>query len=999
MAQLTVNDLSVAEVDLIILPQSTAGTMSGNFTKLTQSLGVIDALQECELGHVTLVPLPNPGRVKFVALATSVHENTSSYGAIYRIIANLALMLPGEVKSVGLPVLGTGAGHLSGLKVWQLMAKAFQEFLPSIEAQVFTMEKDLYDSAKSLFPALSNQPAIKLALNFMLEEMRDLEWVRDMMQMREFYFELAQHQFNEYLQWHDDRVDFKQLLLDFTGSKTVFSKFIARFEQGSATYRFLEICGKLVSYIDRHAFNKKKWNKYPDKRTMALSNVNQTRWIDNLIRFRARVNDYSVLTPSVRNAFQFLRQPAETLTMLSNNHRAKVAKAFFNGVGPDELLTQLGEYFRQYAIECVNRDNDGHLYTRILYAPEVKALWFSEVHDRETDERLTLEESVVSQDETLETSELVRKRNLQQLMYSDLYASTDLLNYETYASIIARLITTDFCKPPFNVSILAPWGKGKTTLMRFIQKKISTKKVQEKIVKERPVSTLSTLLNWLDNTETLFSSFKKLDHPVIWFNAWKFQKNEQIWAGLADEIIRQLAEQLDSVNREKFWLKLNIKRVDRDKLKRELLFKLVQKCLVPLLYSISGFLLSYWLKSEDISQYLNPGIMLASSFVNAIPVLVGLSLAVKKVIAGYKEPAELEVGKYVLQPEYRQKMGYLQAVEDDLRQAIALVINENKPAVIFIDDLDRCSPNVIGEVVEAINAFMSGDLSNCYFIIGQDPQMVIASLDSAYEKIAGKIGKLENHSNSIGRFFLEKFSQLAINIPVLNDPQRQSFVETLLAGLDSEAIPDEEKQSELLNDYRSLEMELDSLADPEDIFNVRKAELEAQIRLFKPERVAEFQQKILDFAFKSYTLNDNELDNIVADVADYLDSPRTIKRFINLFLFYRFFKFTTAGRQIAEIDEPLLGRWLVIMVRWPMLMQAIQWDTEKCFLSGRNAMERAAHFDQLIAGAADQKAYLNSLTAEKLTEAVWLSDVDLFDICKDVRGQIKMADIVQSGLW
>lgn len=998
MTQLIVNDIVVANADLVIIPQSTAGTMSKNFSELANFLKVTDAFQRCELGHVTLIPLTDNERIKYVALVSSVHENTSSYGAIYRIIGNLAAILPYDVKSIALPMLGTGAGQLKPLKVWQLLNKAFDHFLPLIDCQVYTMQKDFYDQVKSSVPMPPSIPAVRLALNFMVEDMRYLEWVKEMMLMQEFYFELAKDQFDEYLNWHDNRIDFKLILNEFTEAKTVFSKYMTRFNINTEVYSFLEICGKLVSYIDRNAFNKKKWNNYPDKRTLALSNVNQTRWIENLIRFRASSNDYSVLTPSVRNAFQYLRQPNQTLTMLSNNHRARISKVFFNEIDLNELLPELGGYFNHYSIKCINPDNDGHLYTRILYAPEIKALWFNDSF-RTEDEVLTIDTEVNPEKDPLTSPDSVRERNLQQLMYSDLYATTDLLNYETYASIIARLITSNLSKPPFNVSILAPWGKGKTTLMRFIEKKISIKNTDEKTLKERPISTLNTLQNWAKNTDSLFNDFKKLDHPTIWFNAWKFQKNEQVWAGLADEILKQLAEQLTPVNREKFWFKLNIKRIDRDKLKRDLFFKLIQKCLLPLTYGIVGFLISWWVKSVDITPYLHPFLKNFSGLLNTLPFLGGLILAIKKIVSGFKEPAELEIGKFVLQPEYRQKMGYLQAVEDDLRQAISLIINENKPAVIFIDDLDRCSPNVIGEVVEAINAFMSGDLSNCYFVIGHDPQMVIASLDSTYEKIAGKIGKLENHHNSIGRFFLEKFSQLSISIPVLNEKQKQLFVETLLAGMDSESIPDANKQADLLNDYRSLELELDSMANPEDIFKERKEQLEGQIRLFKPERVAEFQQKILDFAFKTYTVDDNELDNIVADVADYLDSPRTIKRFINLFLFYRFYRFTTPGRLIALIDEPLIGRWLVLMVRWPTLMQAIQWDTEKCFLSGRNALERAQHFDRIIHSATDFNKYLNLLTGENLTDVVWLQDVDLFDICKDVRGPIKMEAIVHSGLW
>ncbi|MDN5286585.1 MAG: hypothetical protein JWR38_2859 [Mucilaginibacter sp.] len=1004
MTQLIIDDIEAASVDLIVIPHSTVATLSDSFSEIVKKFELIDVVPQAELGDMTILPISSHSKWRYVAFACSVSGNTSSYTAIYQIIIRLASQLPTDVSTIAIPLLGTGAGNLDPEKVYHVISRSFDQILPTTSVTVYTIDEEINKRILPNIKKVLSIDAVKLVFDYVVEDIVKVRWVKEMMQSDDFYFSYAREKFNEYITWYSQDVDFAGLLEQFNSSKLVFSKFLETIEKDTQAYRFLILCGELVAYIDRHAYNKKIWNRYTDKRTMALSSVNQTRWIQNLINFRAHFNENEVLTPSIRNAFLYLKQPAENLTMLSVNHRFKIAEVLFNNVEEADLLSAVGKYFKERQILCKNPDNNGILYSRILYAPDIKALWIDEpanqqprfksiltkIQPKTTQENKDVEEQV---------AENIRQRNLKTLMHSDLYASVDLLNYETYASIIARLITSNLSRPPFNISIMAPWGKGKTSLMRFIQKKIHAEDPIRQVIKERPISSIQTLLGWINSTETLFDSFKKLDYPVIWFNAWKFQKSEQVWAGLADEIIRQLSLQLDSVNRERFWLKLNVKRIDRDKLKNELLFKLMGKFILPLIYAIVGLGFSWLFTNIPWGRMLAANSTVMPSLINGLPITVGIAAAFYKIFKDYKKPPELEIGKFVLQPEYRQKMGYLQAVEDDLRQAIEIVINPDKPAIIFIDDLDRCSPMVIVDVVEAINAFMSGDLSNCYFITGQDPQMVIASLDTAYDKIAGKIGKLESQHSSIGRFFLEKFSQLSLNIPTMHNEQKQEFIETLLATIDIENIPDDDAQKDLLEEYRQFEVELDTLADPEDIFNPEKDRLEKQIRLFNTKAVSVFQEKILSSAFKTYHMDDNELENLVIDVAEYLDSPRTIKRFLNLFLFYHFFRFTIPGRKLAEIDEQTLGRWLVVMVRWPLLVQAVQWDTEKGFVSGASALERANRFDELIAKATDYISYCDILKEKAKGDSVWLIDPELFNICKESRTAVRLSAIVAAGIW
>lgn len=993
--------LSSAKSDMIVIPQSTVGTVSESFKPLMQKLSLTEKVSKEDLGSVIIRPV-TASHVKYVAYACSVNDFASTFTTIYRIIKNLHIHCPSEVKSIAMPLLGTGAGGLDPYKVYNVLFAAVNELLPNKEINLHLLDSTALQDYNLMIGDPERRSLRKLVFDYSIDTIRLIPWVETQLKAPEFYFELAKEPCSRYFNHNAGAGFYESLLADFKTSKLVYSKFLYKYGKNSDEYKFLSLCGELVSYIDRSAYNKAVWNRYDDKRTFARSSVNQTRWIENLIAFKAKRQDYKTLPDSIKNAVLYLRQPSANLTMLSTRHRMMLSRELFDGVAGEEFTSAVFDYFRSKDLVCANPENNGTLYSRILYIPDIKELW--EVEPQEDMVKVTAQREKMDIDvvepriaEIMEMAEAVRQRKLKLLMHSDLYAQEDLLQYETYASIIARLITSKLSEPPFNISIVAPWGKGKTSLMRFIEKKINHNLDNRE--KEDIKVSYRSLIPWLlAKGRRRFD--KPLENPVIWFNAWKFQKSEQVWAGLADEIIRQLASQLEPVNRQKFWLGLNLSRIDISKVKWELALTCIRKVVVPILYLCIGVLLSYILTSGSFTMLLPEFIRDSRAAIIALPIIAGVIAAVRKLNIEISKPPDIDFSKFLSRPKYRSKTGYLHEVEDDLKNALKLAVNKDKPAVIFIDDLDRCSPNVIADVVEAINAFMTGELSNCYFIIGQDPRIVTASLDAAYEKISAKLGKLESEHSTIGRFFLEKFSQLTINLPVLSDNLKRGFVDALLPGIDESAIVTEAEQATLREEYEALQRDILSRTDPLEIFTADKEMLEKEILKFKPELVISLHDEILANAFRSFEVDSNELENIINDIGEYLDSPRTIKRFLNLFLFYHFFRFTIPGRGLLQIEDQVLSRWLIITVRWPLLVQAIQWNTEKGFFEGSDCSERAEKFDDFILKSTDYAHYQQRLLESNESGVTWKCDDDLFEICKGKKfAGIKLAEIVNSGIW
>src|SRR5262249_1174266 len=81
------------------------------------------------------------------------------------------------------------------------------------------------------------------------------------------------------------------------------------------------------------------------------------------------------------------------------------------------------------------------------------------------------------------------------------------------------------------------------------------------------------------------------------------------------------------------------------------------------------------------------------------------------------KPREGKFESYVRHPNYQNQRGFLTDVQEDVARVFDLLVDEQDPAIVFIDDLDRCSPLRVAAIMEALNNFVGGPLK-AYFVIG-----------------------------------------------------------------------------------------------------------------------------------------------------------------------------------------------------------------------------------------------------------------------------------------
>ena len=86
-------------------------------------------------------------------------------------------------------------------------------------------------------------------------------------------------------------------------------------------------------------------------------------------------------------------------------------------------------------------------------------------------------------------------------------AAEDLLDFKTYQEIISNILQDPDTSTPLAIGLFGTWGSGKTSLMRMLQ----------------------------DSVER-----NHLPYTTVWFNAWKYNREEVLWRALILRVLDAL---------------------------------------------------------------------------------------------------------------------------------------------------------------------------------------------------------------------------------------------------------------------------------------------------------------------------------------------------------------------------------------------------------------------------------------------------------------------------
>jgi KAP family P-loop domain len=640
---------------------------------------------------------------------------------------------------------------------------------------------------------------------------------------------------------------------------------------------------------------------------------------------------------------------------------------------------------------------------------------------------------------------------------SDSWTVDDSLGHREYARALYRFVTDEKTAAPLAVSIQAPWGGGKTSLMRMVQQELDPQALVmiQSARNKSPASAANLpesvrpgqlkpelgehslrIRGVLDEIRTWKQSGKagaEVKNPTVpssvapegksaqphritvWFNAWKYQTTEQVWAGLADCILRQVTERMNVRQRQRFWLQLQLGRIDTDKIQQRIYSKIISgwwHAARPWIFTALGAVSVAAVAPLTHIKALNIGGAVGTTA--AIVALTrSLQLYFQKRKEVEKEPAELTLADYLQIPDYRSKIGFIHDVAEDLRRAIKAIPPNLLPIVVFIDDLDRCSPQKVAEVTEGINLFLAGEFPDCLFIFGMDAEIVAAALQKAHSDV---IHELPAYASGIpvGWRFMDKFVQLPFVIPPPEPEDVKRYVKSLLNKDGVVTLPTNIKESLAEASKPQPAGEADKLADHVERQlndpNLRPAQIrEARLRVEQARRLAQIDVEIANAS------RDNEIvsDFLLKVAPDLYSNPRDLKRFLNTFRLHDFLRIARLGKNLDAPSRSLIADWIRLSLRWP---QVVRWMHRANAGDSTTKTDRAAHgstYHHLtnleaiaVEVASGGTIKWNELVVAQLGATLsgvdWVSDPALFEFFREV-GQRDLKERLSygagKGLW
>lgn len=338
------------------------------------------------------------------------------------------------------------------------------------------------------------------------------------------------------------------------------------------------------------------------------------------------------------------------------------------------------------------------------------------------------------------------------VVVSDHSSISDHLGYDVYTGALAGFILNPETTKPLTIAIDGEWGMGKTTLMKQLEATLL-----DRSVSERPLT--------------------------VWFNAWKYQREEALWAALALSTTQQIAYQLSLPRR--IWVKFRMSRAGSYNyygFTLAILWGLLRIILLTIIGAIIAFSAAL-LAGIPLENAVNEVAKLALAGGTFIPLMQFASQMLKQSF----NLLNIDTADYMNgTPDFAQRIGFIGTFDTHFNKLVRLVSNNGKrPLVIFIDDLDRLVPSRMGEIVEAINLFL--DSQYCVFILGMDMNTVGIGIESNYKNVSEL---LTNKGQRLGRLYLEKIVQLVFPIPVPNKADLQKYIKHSLGQKDSDALDD-----------------------------------------------------------------------------------------------------------------------------------------------------------------------------------------------------------------
>lgn len=407
-------------------------------------------------------------------------------------------------------------------------------------------------------------------------------------------------------------------------------------------------------------------------------------------------------------------------------------------------------------------------------------------------------------------------------MWPDKEAEIDYLNFGYMVDMVVDIATNRDLSPS-TIGLYGDWGSGKSSLMKLAQKKIEEKNTE--IGDEK------------DSIKTL----------CIEFNGWLFEGYEDTKTSLCGVILDALADEKRFSKEITDYAKTLIKKIDFNK--------------------ILGKGIKY-----GLDFFLTGGIG-ALTDLTLSSVLSTIKTNVSEVQA--KDLEEI-LNKFKKDDKTRTE---IKNFREEFKQLLQKSNVEN--FVVFIDELDRCLPDTVLEVFEAMRLFLF--VEGMSFVIGADERLIQYSIKSKYKEVPG-------NNLDIGKEYLEKVIQYPLYIPQLTRAEVNQYLACLLL-----------RETLTENQFKEILSIIYTLAPNQD---------------FSMEQISDKAPDIAESCKKDMALA-RQISSVLAPSIN--GNPRQCKRFLNTL----YMRLKLAKARNVALDKNILAKLMLAEYFNPEFFKAV----------------------------------------------------------------------------
>ena len=258
-----------------------------------------------------------------------------------------------------------------------------------------------------------------------------------------------------------------------------------------------------------------------------------------------------------------------------------------------------------------------------------------------------------------------------------------------------------------------------------------------------------------------------------------------------------------------------------------------------------------------------------------------------------------------------------------------LVRSSGRPIVVFIDDLDRCRPEYVVELLEGIQTLFADE--PVAYVIAADRAWLCDSFSHVYREFVDSVNE---SGRPLGFLFIEKTFQISLEIPPMSPHDRSRFwsglTRTRRNGAPTSQSEDRELSGQLATASTQAEVERevgDLLERGHDEDSVLQA---AVRRLNAPEL-------------------EQETDMLLDEFAPLVENnPRSMKRLMNAYGIERD-RLLREGYLLTKVERKQLVLLTILRLRWPLLADHLRaWPRDARYCDGSLEVAEEYPFAELF---------------------------------------------------